>query len=143
MPKGQRESYKKCSRAEKALRIEETSNFLIENGDATWKEKTDWICSKFGVGKDCANRYLKDADKLLDEVILDNLGAEKHKRVNSLKKLLKKAQDVDDIRLELQIQQEIAKVQGLHNFKQEIKVEGEVPIFSINPIQASEEEGEG
>lgn len=136
MPKGDKSNHpnghQKCSDAEKSIRISKVASWLLENPNARWVDCINWTKATFGVEKDCANSYRKEAfKKIADEQGEDEFNTTRKFAVIALKNQWTQAVKEKDHKLAFMIQQEINKIQGLYTHKVQIEDVSEKPIFNI------------
>ena len=142
MPKGQKINnggYKKATKAEKEQRIEDSMQWVLQNPDAKWTDFVIYACNEWDIQKDQANKYLKYANEKLGN-IETNVEAARRVAELSLKNLLRDAQAEGDVKLALQIRQEINKISGLYTQRIQVEDVSEQPIFNTTPIKASEQD---
>ena len=143
MPKGikvNNSGHGKCSKEEKAARIEEGATWLLENPDSKWTDFIKWAEKKWNIQRFMAGKYHKWSSEVVGNVYSENIEAARKKADASLKSMLRKAIEADDTKLALSIRQEINKINGLYTQKIQIDDTTEKPIFNTAPIKASEED---
>lgn len=144
MPKGVKPHYERCTAEVKAKRIEDACTWLYTNPDAKWIEFIEWAKAKWDIEKGMANIYRKEALSKMGEVIFQDAESAKRRAVSSLTNMLRKVSNPEneeyDLKLAFQIRQEIAKIEGAYVTTIEHKVESEMPLFNVKPIDASETE---
>ena len=136
MPKGQKlnnNKYSRCTAEEKEARIEKAAIWLYENPDLTYSDFVIWADAAWNVQRNQANLYRKEAMKRMGEVIHENQEAAARQAEASLKKMLKKAVEAEDLTLALKIRQEINKISGLYTQKIDVNANIKSPnsIFKV------------
>ena len=138
MPKGDKSNHPnghtKCSVAEKEHRIEQCIAWFMDNPNLRTVDFERWCNMQWGITRNQALHYKKEAYKKLNEGMLEQRTADLRLAIASLKKQYVAAEKDEDYKLAFQIQTEINKLQGLHTIKIEQKVEGEKPLFQIKPV---------
>ena len=100
--------------ASKEIRTQEAAMWLMDNPDAKTTEFVDWAVEVYDIKKRMAFHLRKDALNRVAELVDENLIAKKKTSAISLENMLRKAIDKGDIKLALQIRQEISKTLGLY-----------------------------
>ena len=142
MPKGEKinnNGVMRCTKEEKEKRVDQASQWLLENPDSRWTDFIKWAGQQWNLQKDMANKYYRYATEELGHVDGNVEAARKLAEV-SLKNMLRKAVEDGEHKLALSIRQELNKISGLYTQKIQVEDISEQPIFSTTPIKASQED---
>ena len=127
MPKGKKtiNSGVKASQEERALRVADAAKWLYQHPTGSWTEFIDHFTTLWGIQTNTVNIYRKEAFEKLNELIDDNLMADRKLGVVVLQRMYNRAASNGEHKLALEVLKELNKVQGLYVNRTDITTDGE------------------
>lgn len=128
-------SGKYTSPEEKARRVGQGAEWLLQNPDGRYTDFLTVFRDKWDLSDKMLSIYYKEAGEKATELFDDKILLEKKRAAISLMNMLRKAQDSGDIKMELSIRQEVNKVLGLYQTNIDVTSNGDkLEGFDIGSI---------
>ena len=105
---------KYTSPEEKARRVAQAAEWLLQNPDGRYTEFVTYFKAKWDLSTKMVSIYYKEGGEKATELFDDKILLEKKRASISLMNMLRKAEESGDIKLALAIRQEVNKVLGLY-----------------------------
>ena len=137
MPKGHKTINKgvKATKATKEARIAEAGEWILANPVAGYQKFMDYFCPKWGIQRNTALIYKKEAEKRVGKEFNENVNLEKRKSIAKWQKLYDLAMKQDNLTEAVKIAAHIDKITGaLAPIKTEVVNKEDFNPFLTQPI---------